>query len=66
MYDRTLRKFDSRIVQRNVSRKVVSKEDAKAFVDALEDCSHMAGESEVEFISSPKPEPTEADEKARR
>jgi len=59
MYDRTLRKFDTRIVQRNVSRKIVSKDEAKAFIDALEDCSHLAGESEVVFVSSPKAESTQ-------
>ena len=52
MYDRTLRNFDSRIVHRNLARKVVSKEDYKAFMDALEDCSHLAEESKVEFVAS--------------
>ena len=59
MYDRTLRKFDSRIVQRNLARKVISRDEYKAHVDKLEDCAHLADESEVEFVSSPRKDETE-------
>ena len=59
MYDRTLRKFDSRIVQRHLARKVITREEYKTHIDALEDCSHLAEESEVEFVSSPRKEETE-------
>jgi len=52
MYDRTLRNFDSRIVQRNLRRKVVSKDEYKAFIDNLEDCEHLADESTIEFVAS--------------
>ena len=59
MYDRTLRKFDSRIVQRNLARNVVTRDAYKAHVSELEDCSHLANESEVEFVASPRKEETE-------
>jgi len=59
MYDRILRKFDSRIVQRHLARKVVSRDEYKAHVDELEDCSHLANESEVDFVASPRKDETE-------
>jgi hypothetical protein len=52
MYERTLRKFDSRIVQRHIARKVVSKKEHQTFVSALEDCAELAGESTVDFVAS--------------
>jgi hypothetical protein len=52
MYDRTLRKFDSRIVERNLARKVVSRDEYQAHLDALEDCAHLADESDIDFIAS--------------
>ena len=52
MYDRTLRNLDSRIIRRNLTRKVVSREDYKKFIDNLEDCEHLAETSKVEFVAS--------------
>jgi len=54
MQDRTLRNFDTRIIDRNIARKVVARDDYKTFVTELEDCAHLADESEVDFIASPK------------
>ena len=59
MYDRTLRKFDTRIVQRHLARKVITRDEYKSHVDALEDCSQLADESEVEFVASPRKDETE-------
>lgn len=47
-------KFDSRVVQRHLRRKVVAKEDYEAHLASLEDCAHLADLSEVEFIHSSK------------
>ena len=63
MYDRTLRNLDSRIIARNLARKVVSKDDYKAFIDGLEDCAELAEESTVEFVASGRRDEDENDNK---
>jgi hypothetical protein len=59
MYDRILRKFDSRIVQRHLARKVVTRDEYKAHMSKLDDCGHLADESEVDFVASPRKDETE-------
>ena len=62
MYDRTLRNLDSRIVHRHLARKVVSKDEYKAFIDGLEDCADLAEESTVEFVASGRRDEDEGDD----
>ena len=63
MYDRTLRRFDTRIISRHIARKIVSRDEYQAFVDAQEDCAHLADQSEVEFVASGKRDDDSADKK---
>ena len=60
MYDRTLRKFDSRIVN-SLARKVVNRDEYKPH-DQLEDCSHLADER-GRVVSSPKKRPKKRTER---
>ena len=42
--------MDKRVVQRNIARKIVSREEYNKSLESLEDCSDLAIEVETQFI----------------
>ena len=43
-------RFDQRIVERNIKRGIVTKEEYQQFLDSLEDCSDLVTDAETQFL----------------
>jgi hypothetical protein len=42
--------FDSRVVQRNIKRNLITKEDYQKHLESLEDCSDLLEDMETKFM----------------
>ena len=42
--------FDQRIVERNIKRGIVSREQYQEYINSLEDCSDLAADMETKFL----------------
>jgi len=42
--------FDNRIVDRNISRELISQEDYDKYLEGLEDCADLAEETETQMV----------------
>ena len=42
--------FDQRIVERNIKRGIVSREQYQEYIDSLEDCSDLVTDMETKFL----------------
>ena len=42
--------FDQRIVERNIKRGIVSREQYQEYINSLEDCSDLVADMETKFL----------------
>ena len=56
------KEMDIRVIERNINAGKMSREDYKAYLEALEDCADLCDETETEMVMHLKDEESEDEE----